>query len=40
MRRHLLLLLLVLAVVMNAHAADTLSVAARSYECAIAWQQL
>ena len=39
MRRHLLLLI-VLAVVMNAHAADTLSVAARSYECAIAWQQL
>ncbi len=39
MRRHLLLLL-VLTVGMNAHAADTLSVADRSYERAIAWQHL
>ena len=38
--RRLLLLLLVLMAVMNAHAADTLSVADRSYERAIAWQHL
>ena len=38
--RRLLFLLLVLMAVMNAHAADTLSVADRSYERAIAWQHL
>ena len=38
--RRLLFLLLVLMAVMNAHAADTLSVADRSYERAIAWQQV